>query len=308
LNAAFEMERVRIASTSIAVEILPYGATIAKIEAPDRAGERANVVLGFPDVEGYVAHPHVCCVIGRYANRIADAAFTLDGKRYELPANNGPNTLHGGPQGFDKAVWDVAEAGDNTVRLTHTSPDGDQGFPGRMDVEVRYTAEEDALRIDYAAVSDHDTVVNLTNHTYFNLRGAESGEVADQALQIFASRYTPVDSALIPTGEFASVAATPLDFRQPRPITTYHYDNNFVLDRTENRLGRAAIAGDPISGRMLEVLTTEPGLQLYTGNPRGFALETQHFPDSPHHPHFPSTVLRAGERFESTTILRFFTS
>lgn len=302
------MERVRIASPSLAVEILPYGATIAKIEASDRAGERANVVLGFDDVEGYVAHPHVCCAIGRYANRIAGAAFTLDGKRYELSANEGPNTLHGGREGFDKAVWRVAGANENETRLTHTSPDGDQGFPGRMDIEVRYIVEDGALRVEYAAVCDRDTVVNLTNHTYFNLRGADSGEVADQALQIFASRYTPVDSALIPTGEFASVAATPLDFRQPRPITSYHYDNNFVLDRTENRLGRAAIAGDPISGRMLEVLTTEPGLQLYTGNPRAFALETQHFPDSPHHPQFPSTVLRAGERFESTTVLRFFTA
>ena len=290
------MERFSIASAAIAVEILPYGATIAKIEAPDRAGQRANVVL-----EG-------SRVIGRYANRIAGASFTIDGHSYTLAANDGPNTLHGGPQGFDKAVWRVVDSGESRIKLAHTSPDGDQGFPGRMDVEVQYAVDEGSLQIDYTAVSDRDTIINLTNHSYFNLRGADSGEVANQVLQIFASRFTPVDSALIPTGEFASVAATPLDFRQPRPITPYHYDNTFVLDRTENRLGRAAIAGDPASGRMLEVLTTEPALQLYTGKPNAFALETQHIPDSPHHPEFPSTVLRAGERFESTTVLRFFTS
>jgi aldose 1-epimerase len=303
------MDRLHIGSDrGIAVEILPYGATIAKIEAPDRAGNRANVVLGFPDLESYVAHPHIGCVIGRYANRIAGASFTLNGETYALPANNGPNTLHGGPQGFDKAVWDVVDANGSAVRLAHTSPDGDQGFPGRMNVHVDYAIEDDALRISYTATSDRDTIVNLTNHSYFNLRGPDSGGVADQVLQIFAGRYAPVDKALIPTGEFASVAATPLDFRQPRPITAYPYDNAFALDRTENRLGRAAIAGDPVSGRVLEVLTTEPSLQLYTGNPNGFALETQHFPDSPHHPEFPSTVLRAGERFESTTVFRFFVS
>jgi aldose 1-epimerase len=267
------------------------------------------VVWGFSDVEGYKQHPHVCCVIGRYANRIAGAQLTLDGRTYELDANDGPNTLHGGAQGFDKAVWRVADANDTAVRLTHTSADGDQGFPGRMDVAVEYAVEDDALRMTFAATCDRDSVVNLTNHMYFNLRGAKSTDgFADQILQIFASRYTPVDKNLIPTGEFASVAATPLDFRQPRPISAFHYDNNFVLDRTEDRLGRAAIAGDPVSGRMLEVLTTEPGLQLYTGKQQAFALETQHFPDSPHHPEFPSTVLRAGERFESTTLFRFFQS
>lgn len=303
------MERLRIGSDrGLAVELLPYGATIAKIEAPDREGTRENVVLGFRDVEGYVAHPHVGCIIGRYANRIAGAQFTLDGKTYALPANNGPNTIHGGPQGFDKAVWRVVESTPAAVKLAHTSPDGDQGFPGRMDVNLEYAIEEDTLRISYAATSDRDTIVNLTNHSYFNLRGAQSGGIDDQVLQIFAGRYAPADEALIPTGEFASVAATPLDFRQPRPITAYQYDDTFVLDRTENRLGRAAIAGDPVSGRMLEVLTTEPALQLYTGKPGGFALETQHFPDSPHHPEFPSTVLRAGDRFESTTLLRFFVS
>lgn len=288
------MDPLRIgAGSGIAVEIQPEGATIAKIEAPARDGARANVAF-----DGRV--------IGRYANRIAGASIVVDGRTYQLPANDGPNTLHGGAEGFDKAMWRVADASEQKVRLTHSSPDGDQGFPGRLDVEVEYAVEDDALRITYTAISDRDTVVNLTNHAYFNLRGDENAGIADQILQIFASRYTPVDDALIPTGELASVAATPLDFRQPRPITAFHYDNNWVLDRTENRLGRAAIAGDPVSGRMLEVLTTEPGLQLYTGNPRGFALETQHFPDSPHHPAFPSTSLRAGERFTSTTVLRFF--
>lgn len=289
------MERYRIGSQrGIAVEIDPHGATIARIEAPDRGGARENVVL-----EG-------SRIIGRYANRIAGASFTLNGKPYTLNANDGPNTLHGGAVGFDKADWHVEDATENSVRLSHTSPDGDQGFPGRLHVTVEYAVEDASLRIIYTATSDRDTVLNLTNHTYFNLSG--SGDVSKQVLQIFANRYTPVNKELIPTGEFASVAATPLDFRQPRPITPFHYDNNFVLDRTEERLGRAAIAGDPLSGRVLEVLTTEPGLQLYTGKPGAFALETQHFPDSPHHPEFPSTVLRAGERFESTTVYRFFTS
>lgn len=303
------MDLLRIGSgNGINVGVLPYGATIARIEAPDRNGTFANVVLGFDDEAGYRAHPHVGCVIGRYANRIAGASITLDGRTYALDANEGPNTLHGGKHGFDKAVWRVVEAREDRVRLAHTSPDGDEGFPGRVDVEVEYAVRDDELHVRYAAAADRNTILNLTNHTYFNLRGDASSAVADQILQIFASRYTPVDDALIPTGELASVAATPLDFRQPRPITAFHYDNNWVLDRTENRLGRAAIAGDPVSGRMLEVSTTEPGLQMYTGNPHGFALETQHFPDSPHHPNFPSTVLHAGERFESTTVFRFFIS
>jgi aldose 1-epimerase len=289
------MERYRIGSDrGIVVEILPHGATIARIEAPDRDGARENVVLDGSRV------------IGRYANRIAGASITLNGRTYALDANDGSNTLHGGALGFDKADWQIEDAAENSVRLSHTSPDGDQGFPGRMNVTVEYAVDDASLRILYAASSDRDTVVNLTNHTYFNLCG--SGDVSRQVLQIFANRYTPVNNELIPTGEFASVAATPLDFRQPRPITAFQYDNNFVLDRTEEGLGRAAIAGDPVSGRVLEVLTTEPGLQLYTGKPGAFALETQHFPDSPHHPEFPSTVLRAGERFESTTVYRFLTS
>lgn len=291
------MDRYRIGSDrGIAAEILPHGATIARLEVPDREGIRENVVLDGSRV------------IGRYANRIAGAVFSLDGHEYALPANDGRNTLHGGPEGFDKAVWDIADSNETAVRLTHTSPDGDQGFPGRLDVNVEYAVEGDSLRITYGATSNRDTVLNLTNHTYFNLRGSGSGDISNQVLQIFASRYTPVDREMIPTGEFASVAATALDFRQPRPITAFHYDNSFVLDRTEDRLGRAAIAGDPVSGRMLELSTTEPCLQLYTGKPGAFALETQHFPDSPHHPEFPSTVLRAGERFTSTTVLRFFTS
>lgn len=302
------MERIRIASRSgVAAEILPYGATIAGIFVPDRDGRAANVVLSFPDIEGYKEHRHVCCAIGRYANRIAGAQFDLDGKMYTLPANDGGNTLHGGPDGFDTKIWEVAGSSESAVRLTYSSPDGEEGFPGRLDVAITYTVENGALRIDYDAVCDADTIVNLTNHTYFNLQGTPAEDASEQLLQIFAARYTPVDGELIPTGEYASVAATAYDFRNPRPISAYHYDTNFVLDRTENRLGRAAIAGDPVSGRMLEVLTTEPGMQLYTGKPGYFALETQHFPDSPHHPQFPSTVLRAGQRFESTTVYRFFT-
>lgn len=303
------MERIRIASGGgVAAEILPYGATIAGIFVPDRDGRAANVVLSFAGVQDYKEHRHVCCAIGRYANRIAGAKFELDGKTYALPANDGPNTLHGGPGGFDTKTWDIAETSASSVRLTYVSADGDEGFPGRLNVGITYTAENDALRIDYDAVCDADTIINLTNHTYFNLQGTPAEDASEQLLQIFAARYTPVDRELIPTGEYASVAATAYDFRNPRPISAYHYDTNFVLDRTENRLGRAAIAGDPVSGRMLEVLTTEPGMQLYTGKTGYFALETQHFPDSPHHPEFPSTVLRAGERFTSTTVYRFFTN
>lgn len=302
------MERIRIASGSgVAAEILPYGATIAGIFAPGRDGRAENVVLSFPEVAGYKEHRHVCCAIGRYANRIAGAQFELDGKTYVLPANDGRNTLHGGPDGFDTKTWEVADSSASSVRLAYSSPDGDEGFPGRLDVAITYTVENGALRMDYEASCDADTILNLTNHTYFNLQGTPAEDASQHLLQIFAGRYTPVDRDLIPTGEYASVAGTAYDFRNPRPVSAHHYDVNFVLDRTENRLGRAAIAGDPVSGRMLEVLTTEPGMQLYTGKPGYFALETQHFPDSPHHPDFPSTVLRAGERFESTTVYRFFT-
>ena len=302
------MERTRIASGSgLAAEILPYGATITGLFVPDREGRTANVLLSFPGVEEYKEHRHVCCAIGRFANRIAGAQFELDGTTYKLAANEGENTLHGGPDGFDTRTWEVAETAANSVRLALVSPAGDAGFPGRMNVSIAYTVEDDRLRIDYEAVSDADTIVNLTNHTYFNLQGTPAEDASQQLLQIFAARYLPVDKDLIPTGEYASVAGTVYDFRNPRPITNHHYDLNFVLDRTENRLGRAAIAGDPVSGRMLEVLTTEPGMQLYTGKQGYFALETQHFPDSPHHADFPSTVLRAGDRFQSTTIYRFFT-
>ncbi len=300
------MERTRIASGSgLAAEILPYGATIAGLFVPDRKGRTENVVLSFPDVAGYKEHRHVCCAIGRYANRIADAQFDLDGKTYTLPANDGRNTLHGGPDGFDTKVWTLAESSPASVRLTYTSPDGEEGFPGTLHVAITYAIEDDALRIEYEAECDADTIVNLTNHTYFNLQGTPAEDASQHLLQIFAARYTPVDGELIPTGEYASVAGTAYDFRNPRPISPHHYDTTFVLDRTENRLGRAAIAGDPVSGRMLEVLTTEPGMQLYTGKPGYFALETQHFPDSPHHSGFPSTILRAGERFDSTTVYRF---
>jgi aldose 1-epimerase len=266
-----------------------------------------NVVLGFDELGGYTSDayaasmPYYGAIIGRYGNRIAGARFTLDGRTYSLPANNGPNSLHGGDLGFHVRVWH-AEPVPGGVRLTRTSPDGECGYPGSLDVAVTYTLDSgDRLRIAYEATTDAPTVLNLTNHAYWNLAGG--GTIDAHELRIAASRYTPVDAALIPTGELADVAGTPLDFRSPRPIGSYPYDHNWVLD------GDVWLR-DPASGRTLTISTTEPGVQFYAGGmlekPRtGLALETQHFPDSPNHPDFPSTVLRPGDTFTSTTVLAF---
>ena len=335
------VDRYTLSSRSgIVVSLLTYGACLQQLWAPDRNGRSGNIALGFATLDGYVDHGghYFGATVGRYANRIGGAAFTRDGVEYRLPANDGTSSLHGGPAGFDRRVWTAAPGEDSaSVELRYTSADGEMGYPGALAVRVVYTLAGDTLRIDYETTTDRPTVVNLTNHTCWNLAGDCSGTIADHVLSLAASRYTPIDADLIPTGQIALVAGTPLDFRKPAPIGlrirddhpqlvfAHGYDHNFVLDREEEgSLVNAARVWEPTSGRVLEVETTEPGVQLYSGNMLdgtlvgtsgrayrqggGFALETQHFPDSPNRPTFPSTVLRPGERFTSTTIYRLATS
>lgn len=331
------VERWTLASgAGLEVDVLTYGGTIAAIRAPGRDGAIANLCLALPTLEGYRTRQRFLGTItGRYANRIAGGRFTLDGVEHRLAQNNGPNALHGGLEGFDRKPWQATAAGDAGLALAYTSPDGEEGYPGTLAVTVTYSVTPDnALRIDYAATTDRATVVNLTNHAYFNLAGEASGDVLGQELQILADGFTPTDALLIPTGEIAPVAGTPLDFREPVPIGARirephpqivigrGYDHNYVLRKSApGALELAARARDPASGRVMEVLTTEPGVQFFSGNnldgslvgaggrtyrqSAGFCLETQHFPDSPNRPEFPSTVLRPGERFTSTTVLRF---
>lgn len=317
------------------VKISELGATLVEITVPDRLGKLGNVVLGFETLDRYLAkHPFFGVVAGRYANRIKAGHFTLDGRTYTLAQNNGPNHLHGGVRGFDKQLWAGTEIGsqhgDASVEMTYTSPDGEEGYPGELVTKITYTLTADnTLRIQYTATTDKPTVLNLTNHSFFNLSG--QGSITDHILTLGCSHYTPVDGELIPVGTVASVAGTPLDFRKPLAIGARQmqtglkvagYDHNFVLDRKGDSLALAARASDPKSGRVLECHTTEPGVQLYTFNfapvegiecaggrrffPHGgFCLETQHFPDSPNQPAFPSVVLRPGQTFRSTTEYRF---
>lgn len=295
----------------LVVEAITYGATIVGIHTPDRSGSSANIVLHYGDLHAYEHQPHprayYGATIGRYANRIARGELTLNGQTYELSKNEGEHTLHGGVHGFDDAVWSVERATASELQMRYVSVAGDQGFPGELRVEVTFSVRGDTLAIAYSARSDADTVVNLTNHSYFNLSPETGARAADHVMQIFAQAYTPVDSDLIPTGEIAPVENTRFDFRTPRTIGTQPYDTNWVLDPDRTTLA-ALLLGHPASGRMIEVRTAEPGVQIYTGNAQGIAVETQHFPDSPHHPHFPSTVLRAGELFASTTLYRFLIS
>ncbi|MFG2811896.1 aldose epimerase family protein [Streptomyces sp. NPDC048410] len=299
----------------VRVRVLSYGGIVQSVEVPDREGRTADVVLGFPSVEGYVDHPgpYLGALVGRYANRIAGGRFPLDGLTYALAVNNGPNSLHGGERGFDRYVWE-AEPVAHGVRLSRVSPHGEEGFPGRLEVSATYTLDErGALRIAYEAVTDAPTVVNLTNHSYWNLGG--SGHAGGQELRLDASRYTPVDDGLIPVGDPLDVADSRFDFRVSRKIGS-GYDHNYVLDKGVTAAAEeVAELYDPASGRVLTVATTEPGLQLYTadhlGAPfapgDGIALETQHFPDSPNRPDFPTTRLEPGEVYRSATVYGFGT-
>ncbi|WP_210586703.1 aldose epimerase family protein [Streptomyces sp. GESEQ-35] len=312
LSDGTPVHRWTLERAGVRVRILSYGGIVQSVEVPDREGRPGNVVLGFADLEGYPAHPgpYFGALIGRYANRIAGGRFPLDGVTYALAPNNGPNSLHGGERGFDKRVWDVTPV-EHGVRLARVSPHGEEGFPGRLEVSATYTLDTaGSLRIAYEAVTDAPTVVNLTNHSYWNLSG--SGDASGHELRIAASRFTPVDADLIPTG-VAPVEGTRFDFRVERKVGA-GYDHNFVLDKgVTSAPVQVAEVYDPASGRALTVATTEPGLQLYTadhlGEPfapgDGVALETQHFPDSPNRPEFPSTVLRPGEVFRSETVYGF---
>ncbi|MGP4110468.1 aldose epimerase family protein [Streptomyces sp. 4N509B] len=333
-----EVHRWTLSNGGTRVKVLSLGGIVQSLELPDRAGRYANVSLGFDTLDPYVTDsPYFGALIGRYGNRIAEGRFTLDGTTYQLPLNDGPNSLHGGDIGFDKRVWEVTPSGRSALVLRYVSPDGEMGYPGTLDVEVTYTVTDDgALRIDYLATTDAPTVVNLTSHIYFNLAGEGSGGVHDHRLRIAASRFTPVGATLIPTGELADVAGTPFDFRRTkavgRDIRVSHpqvlhgqgFDHNFVLDKgiTEEPEPAASVH-EPISGRTMDVATTEPGLQFYSGNfldgtlvgtsgltyrqGDALCLETQHFPDSPNQPGFPSTVLRPGDTYRSTTVHTFGT-
>lgn len=279
------------------VLLTPLGAATNGIFVPDRAGGSANVCA---DAGGSAGK-----TIGRYANRIARGSFALDGTTFALATNEGRNTLHGGPDGFSKRTWEIAGRSDTSMTFALRSPGGDQGFPGALECHVRYSwSDDDALRIDYTATTDEPTVVNLTNHVYFNLSGDPSRSIAQYRLHLAASAYTPVDDESIPTGEIAPVDAA-RDFRTERAVSAATYDCNFVLDGWDGSLRYAATLSDAESGRTLVLETTQPGLQLFTGKPGAIALETQHFADAPNHANFPSTVLRPGQTFASSTVYRF---
>ena len=322
--------------------VISYGAALVSLKAPDRSGKSSDIVLGYDSLDGYEQDKAFFgATIGRYGNRIAGGQFTLDGTVFHLPKNDGPNSLHGGSRGFNKRIWsgvDRSRADAQVLELTYTSQDGEEGYPGTLKVQVTYTLPEEAneLRIDYSATADKDTVVNLTNHSYFNLSGVASQEILEHQLLLRALEFTPVDSTLIPTGELRAVCCGPFDFTKATAIGARinqgdeqlkfgkGYDHNWVLERTnKGGLQVAAVVFEPTSGRVLEVLTTEPGIQFYSGNfldgtvrgkggqlygqRTGFCLETQHFPDSPNHPNFPSTVLRPGQVYRTTTVFRLTT-
>jgi aldose 1-epimerase len=321
------------------VKITNYGATVTSIVTADRDGRMADIALGYNDVSGYmnaVDKPYFGSIVGRYGNRIAKGKFVIDGTEYILATNNGENHLHGGVIGFDKVVWDAEIVGGNAARFSYLAKDGEEGYPGNLQIAVTYTlTDKNELKIDYLASTDKATPVNLTNHTYFNLKGEGEGTILDHELMINANSFTPVDRSLIPTGELVPVSGTPFDFTTAKPIGRdigikdqqleygLGYDHNFVLDKglKPGRMTLAATVYEPTSGRFMEVFTEEPGIQLYCGNfldgrlkgksgktyvhRGGFCLETQHFPDSPNQPTFPSTILKPGEEYRTTTTYRF---
>ncbi len=317
----------------VTVKITSLGGRITELIVPDRKGESASIVLGYASLSKYLnlkANSYFGAIVGRYANRIANGAFTLDGTTFKLPTNNGPNTLHGGPEGFDSKLWRATASNPNdtpTLRLAYDSPDGEMGFPGNLETFVTYAlTDRNELRIDYVARTDKPTVLNLSHHSYFNLKGAGQGTVLDHHLTVHADRYTPVTQHLIPTGDIESVQNTPFDFTDAKRIGAQidelgnGYDHNFILNPPS--ASPVVRVTEETTGRAMEVTTTEPAVQLYTGgflNGKitaiggsyerfgAFCLETQHYPDSPNQPHFPTTVLRPGETFTSTTIYRFFT-
>ena len=343
-KATFQGKAVEMAtlenSHGVEVQAINYGAIITSLKVPDRAGKVADVVLGFDQPQGYWADPpppFFGSVVGRYGNRIAKGQFSIAGKTYKLATNNGPNHLHGGVRGFDKVLWDMSTKDTpqgSSVVFTRTSPDGEEGYPGNLHVTVTYTlTEKNELIVDYRATTDKATPVNLTQHSYFNLAGEGSGDILGHQLTIYADRYTPVDDTLIPTGELAPVQGTPFDFRQATAIGARinadnaqlkagkGYDHNYVLNRKGSGLEPAARLTDPKSGRTLEVATTEPGIQFYSGNfldgtikgkgghvyahRSGLCLETQHYPDSPNKPSFPSTILQPGKVYSTRTVMTF---
>lgn len=318
------------------VQITDYGATITSVLAPDRNGVMGDVVLGFDSLSGYQSPeylksgPYFGAIVGRYGNRIANGKFTLGGQEYTLATNNGENHLHGGVKGFDKVMWEAEPLpGQNALRLTYVSPDGEEGYPGTLTSTVAYTLTDDnEIKIDYSATTDKGTPANLTNHSYFNLAAGQANDALDHVVMLNADKYTVVDESLIPTGELRDVKGTVMDFTTPQAIGARvnqveggGYDHNYVLNDADDTLKKAATVYEPTSGRVLEVYTTEPGIQFYSGNfldgtitgngnkaykkHYGFALETQHFPDSPNQPKFPSTILEPGETYESTTIYKF---
>jgi aldose 1-epimerase len=305
------------------VSINTYGGAITSLKTPDRHGIFGVIVLGFDTLDEYVRNPrYFGALIGRHANRIASGKFSLNGVQYQLSKNNGANHLHGGFNGFDKRVWSARQDG-NTLHLSYFSKDGEEGYPGNLTALVDYTLLDNELRIDYRATTDRDTIVNLTNHSYFNLRG--EGTILDHELTLNADSFTPVAEDLIPTGEIRSVEGTPMDFRKRKVIGSHipdvQYDHNFVLNDWNGSLRLVARLYEPVSGRVLEILTTEPGIQFYSGNfldgslvgkngmvykkYAGLCLEPQHFPDAPNHPNFPSTLLCPGEEYKQSTIFRF---
>ncbi|MFO7936742.1 MAG: aldose epimerase family protein [Kiritimatiellia bacterium] len=330
-------EYTLVNSRDMEVRLTNYGARITAVKVPDRNGKTADVVLGHNSVEGYInakERPYFGAVVGRYGNRIAEGKFTLNGKTYELATNNGKNHLHGGNIGYDKRVWNAETFGDNSVAFTLDSHDGEEGYPGNLKVKVTYTlTDENELKISYLATTDKATPVNLTNHAYFNLAGEGSGSILNHELMLNADAFTPVNKGLIPTGEFRPVKGTPFDFttakaigrdiRQKNIQLEYGngYDHNFVLNKSEEGMTPVASVYEPESGRVMEVFTEEPGVQFYCGNflsgsvtgksgrpyscCSGFCLETQHYPDSPNREIFPSTILKPGEQYKTTTVYKF---